>query len=266
MPLDQFSLYVFLLGIVAGAIGSLLGLGGGMILVPALLLFTKLPHNVVVSASLMTVVTSSIASSEIKLKDNLIPLKLATRVEAFGIVGGIIGAFTSKYFEKNVIMTLLGGVMLLVSGKVLLGEVTTRIRSQNGTHKTAKQIESVQPRSSQSFLILGIISCFAGSLSGLLGIGGGIILVPSLSKFAGLNLKSAVATSAYVMGIAASGGAFVHYMQGHMDFNLTTLSVLGVFPGAIFGSWILRRISADLLRVIFAIVLLVIGVKLCFLA
>lgn len=250
--MSGFDFTIVCLGITSGIIGSLLGLGGGMILVPALLLFTNLSHELVVGSSLFTVVVSSIASSENKLKESLVPIRLATHLEVYGISGGVLGALVVGAFSKNLLMSLLGVLMLIVSVKIFV--------ESTGKKQLANEPEVPRQRRFNKYVLNGVAG-FAGTLSGLLGIGGGIILVPCLNTFGGLSIKKAVAASAYMMGVSASGGAFVYLLKGRVDIHLTALAILGVFPGARIGHWISNRLNPQHLRVIFAIVLFVFAIR-----
>ena len=230
---------VGLAGIVAGALGALLGLGGGVFLVPLLVLGLGLPMPQAAAISLSAVIaTSSLVAAGLTGR-HLINLRLGMVLEVATAAGGLLGGFTAAMASPRALQRLFAVVMLVIAG----------ISWLRRNHRPAQadvdadpgpwggQFHDPQTGGTVTYAVrrmpLALAGSFvAGNLSSLLGIGGGVIKVPLLSAWCGVPIRVAAATSAFMIGVTAVPGAVIYYRTGQLQPSLAAAAVLGVQAGA----------------------------------
>jgi uncharacterized membrane protein YfcA len=275
LPIEAFG--VILLGLAASFIGSMLGLGGGMIIIPLLTVFFGIPIHEAIGASLVSVITTSTVTGSTEARADLTNLRLAMFLEIATTAGAILGAFLSLMLGLKALAAIMFVVLAASAIRTLRPDPgTPRHLSDTRTHPTstermqedgvAKRLrlsgeyydESLDRVVSYhvSKTPIGLaLSGLAGAVSGLLGIGGGIIKVPAMSSVMHVPIKVASATSNLMIGVTACASASVFYMHGSIDALLTALLMLGVVPGSAIGSRLARKAPRMLLRVMLSIVL-----------
>lgn len=254
---------LFLMGALAGAMGALLGLGGGIFLVPFLVLVIKLPMHAAVGISLMTVIaTSSVVSAE-RMGRSLINLRLGMLLEVATAAGGLAGGVVVWLVSPTVLQRLFGlvaaGAALVMLGRldrrnVILDPAANPGRL-GGRYDEAESGGMVVYRVRRLPLAVGI-SFVAGSVSSLLGLGGGVIKVPALNAWCGVPLRAAAATSAFMIGVTATAGAVIYYGRGEIVGWMAAATVLGVLAGSKAGFTIGLSARAKWLKLALAVVLL----------
>ena len=233
------------LGVVAGTFGALVGLGGGVIIVPVLTLWLGLPIETAVGISLLSVIATSSGAAAVYLQRHWTDLRLGMVLELATSVGAVTGALLVTEIPDNVIKGLFGGFLLYASVVML----------RRGPAEAAEVVgEPPDYQVRNHPLGLGL-SYVAGSVSGMLGIGGGPIKVPMMNLFMGVPLKVATATSNFMIGVTAAASAFVYYARGDVIVAVAAPLAVGVFAGALLGSYLAARIGSGWIRWLLVLVL-----------
>lgn len=233
------------LGVVAGTFGALVGLGGGVIVVPVLTLWLGLPIETAVGISLLSVIATSSGAAAVYLQRHWTDLRLGMVLELTTTLGAISGALLVTQIPDNVIKGLFGGFLLYASAVMLR-------RGAGEGVEVVGEPPDYQVRNHP--LGLGL-SYVAGSVSGMLGIGGGPIKVPMMNLFMGVPLKVATATSNFMIGVTAAASAFVYYARGDVIVAVAAPLAVGVFAGALLGSHLAARIGSRWIRWLLVLVL-----------
>lgn len=233
-------LFPLAVGLVAGVLGALLGLGGGVVVVPALELLgprvfgRELPIQEAVAASQVGVLSVAVASSASYLGRGLVRVRTAYLLSPYTVFGGIAGSVLGLLLPQRVV-ALVFALLLAYTGVELLRGLSRA------------EPEAVEP---SRWALPG--AGFAGVMSGLLGIGGGTVQVPVLNLLAGLPFRAAIATSTFMMGLTAIGTTLIYGASGRLDLGLAAPVALGILVGARAGATFSARVSAPVLRVMFA--------------
>jgi uncharacterized protein len=260
------ALEIFLTGAASGSLGALLGLGGGVFLVPLLNLVFGFPFTVAAAISLTTVIATSSSVSAGRTGQQLINMKLGMLLEVATAAGSLLGGITAQLVAQSVLQKLFG----FVAGAVAL-VMLTRLQRRNvildptvdpgllgGRFYEAESRGVVTYRVKR--LPLAVVASFlAGNVSSLLGIGGGIIKVPILNAWCGIPLRAAAATSAFMIGVTATAGAIIYYGRGQLEPALAAAAVLGVQLGSWGGMRFGAAASAKWLKILMAAVLFVVS-------
>jgi uncharacterized membrane protein YfcA len=248
-------------GVAAGAFGSLLGLGGGLLIVPLLSVGFGLPLREAIGVSLVSVIVTSGAAAGVYLERRVANLRLGMTLELFTAAGAIAGGVLAFALEERVIAALFA-VMLVYTAVSMIRrrppEPDLAAAAPVG-EPTAGWTESLHgPGYRVGSLAAGsLASVGAGVVSALLGVGGGIVKVPVMHLVMGVPLRVATATSNLMIGVTASAGAIIYLLHGEIEPSVAAPTALGVFAGATIGSRSAHRVDVRLLRILFVVVLLV---------
>jgi uncharacterized membrane protein YfcA len=238
---------LFLSGLGAGGLGALVGIGGGVVLVPLLHLAFGLPLPVAVAVSLCCVIATSSGAAASYVRDGRCDVRLGMQLELFTVAGAIIGSLIAPSLPKQALQLLFGAVTLLGVRSL----VQARPREEAAT--ASGEVQRMP---------LGCAVSFgAGALSGTLGIGGGPIKVPVMNLAMGVPFKVASATSNFMIGVTAAASVFVYMARGLLDLAVAVPTVLGVLAGATIGARLMPHVPTRRLKQIFAGVLLVLGAE-----
>lgn len=260
-------LLLILGGAAAGGFGSLLGLGGGILLIPLLTLGFELPLREAVGVSLVSVIVTSGTAAAVYLDRGVADLRLGMSLELFTAAGALLGAFVAFLVSEQLIAALFAG--LLVYTALSMARGSRRVAATPGAVATsalqgadpgadpasgadpARAPYEVRHRGRGAAASLG-----AGVISAMLGVGGGIVMVPVMHLGMGVPLRVATATSNLMIGVTASAAAIVYLARGGIDPYVVGPVAVGVFLGASVGSRAAHRIDVRWLRMLFVIVLL----------
>ncbi len=264
------SLILLAVSAVAGMIGALVGIGGGVILIPFLVLFEGVPIHYAIGASIVAVVATSSASASSYVKKRLSNPRLGMFLEVGTSIGALAGALVSVLLPVNILEVLFALMAFYVCASMLIpgreGEdrkagkpdgLSDRLCLHSSyEHSGEKHEYSVcSPR-------LGLAgSAVAGVLSGLFGIGGGVIKVPLMNLGMGIPLRPAAATSNFMIGVTAATGAAVFLSRGYIVPELVAPIVVGVAAGSVLGSGISHKVDAAHLRILFVGILFVTALR-----
>lgn len=249
-------------GAVAGCLGALLGIGGGVFLIPFLNVGLGLELPVAAGISLMTVMaTSSVVAAGSSNRD-VINLRLGILLQIPAVAGGLIGAEGVEALSARtlaLIFATVTGIIALVMltrldrRNVILDD-TVRPGEFGGSYYEEESGRRIVYRIRRMPAALGI-SFSGGVLSGLLGIGGGILQVPALNAWCGMPMRAAAATTAAMIGITALGSAPIYFARGRIVAPLAAAAVVGVLLGSRAGMWLSPRTRARWLKLLMAVIL-----------
>ena len=234
-------------GFAAGAFGSLLGLGGGILIVPLLTLVFDLPLRDAVGVSLACVVATSAAAAGTYLGRHVADLRLAMFLEMFTAAGAIAGGLVAFALDEQLLAALFAALLVYVAATM----VRRALRPDPAESASPADVR-VEPRN----LTLGAVgSVFSGVISALLGVGGGATMVPLMHLGMGLPLRVATATSTLILGVTAAASGMVYLVRGGIDPYVLGPTAAGVLAGAFVGARSAHRIDVRVLRIVFVFVL-----------
>lgn len=253
----------------AGTLGSMLGLGGGVFMVPVFTLFLGVDAKLAIGASAMAVLANSVVGSTVHLRSRFTNIRLAMLLEITTATGAIVGALTAVYAPVRLLLGIFGIVlayaalsMLFRRNAALPDPATIEDPLELGAMfydpASKKSVPYVPTRIGFGLIVGG----FAGILSGLLGVGGGVVKVPAMNLVMKVPVKAAAGTSAFMVGITSVASSFVFYSEDKIDPNIVLPALVGIVIGAQTGSRLTRRMKPGRLVLVFAVVLFYLGARL----
>ncbi len=267
----EFALAVFGLSIVAGGLGSLLGLGGGIIVVPALTLLFGIDIRYAIGASIVSVIATSSGAAAAYVRERMTNLRTAMLLELGTTTGALSGAFLAGILSGRWLF-LTFGVVLSASAVQMLRSLepragkpqprdalADRLRLHGSFYDAARGCE-VSYRVARTWLGL-VLMYVAGMVSGLLGIGSGVLKVPAMDLAMRLPIKVSTATSNFMIGVTAAASAGVYFARGDIDPFVAAPVAGGVLLGAAVGSRLLGSLRGRLIRGVFVVVLVAVAVE-----
>ena len=244
--IDQ--LWMILLGFAAGVLGSMLGLGGGVIVVPVLT-FLGFSPTVAASNSLFAALSNAIASTASYSRQKRIEFSLGIKLGLLSIPGTVLGAVISTDAAPGIFKILFGLVLIASAAYVFL----------------RKKLETGEKNLSKQMVVFAIgASFFAGIISAFFGIGGGIIFVPLMVAGMGMAMKKAAPTSQLILLFSSLSGVIVHSILGHPDFLQAGFLAIGSFIGGLVGARLSVDIKDRYLQILVSVVILIAAAKLFF--
>ncbi len=262
-------------GFGAGVFGSLLGLGGGILIVPLLTVGFGLPFREAVGVSLVCVIVTSSAAAGVFLERHLANLRLGMVLEVFTVTGALLGGLVAFLLPERVLAGLFAALLAYTAVSML-----RRGRAEATTTPAPMDVELPDPGAGPDRASLSLAeeiagpgyrprrlgagatgSLGAGVVSALLGVGGGIVKVPLMHLVMGVPLKVATATSNLMIGVTAAASAIVYLVRGGIDPYVAGPTAVGVFVGAMLGSRLASRIDVHVLRLLFVGVLLLTAIQ-----
>ena len=239
-------LWLIPLGFIAGILGSIIGFGGGTIIVPVLT-FVGFPPTLAVGNSLFAAFSNSVASTTMYAKQKRIEYSLGWKLGLMSVPGTILGAIISSDLSPMIFKILLALVLLSSASYILL----------------KRKIEEKPIDVSRMLLIFSAgASFFSGVIASLFGVGGCIIFVPLMVVVLGLSMKRAAPTSQFILMFTCFSGLIVHSILGHPDYYQALLLSIGAFAGGILGARLSLEIKEKKLKIIVIIVIVAAAIKL----
>jgi hypothetical protein len=252
-------------GVVAGALGGMLGLGGGVFLVPLLVQGLGVPMPQAVAVSLTTVIATSNAVSGASGSRALINLRMGFMLELLTAAGGLLGGVAATLLPQRTLMITFSVVMTLMSLITFLRRDHQNALPEDadigpwGGRYTDEQTGRLVVYRLERMPVAVGTSFVAGTLSTLLGLGGGVIKVPVLNAWCGIPMRVASTTSAFMIGVTATSGALIYFGRGLLLPTLAAAAVLGVRIGSMIGLRLARIWPPRRLKVMLAVVLLLVA-------
>jgi uncharacterized membrane protein YfcA len=266
-----FVLLVAAISFVAGMLGSLLGLGGGMIVVPALTLLLGIDIRLAIGASIISVIATSSGAAAAYVRDRLANLRVAMFLELGTTAGAITGAYVAGVIHPRWLFILFGTI-LGASAVAMMRPRKPAVVKHHGDTRLAHRLRlhssyfddargrEIVYEPARPVLGLGLMY-IAGIVSGLLGIGSGALKVPAMDLAMELPIKVSTATSNFMIGVTAAASAGLYFARGQIDPFVAAPVAVGVLLGALAGSRLLSRVSGRVLRITFVLVLIVVSVQ-----
>lgn len=253
---------------VAGILGSMVGLGGGVFIVPILSVFFGIPLKTAIAASAVTVIVNSLGGSTVYLKHRMTNVGLGLFMELTTAAGAIVGGLIVVLVAPNVLRVIFG-LALLAMGVAMFRRQTQsapvtsgpdRLRLRQIFHDPAadEDVEYI-PQHLRWGAAAGSV---AGVISGMLGIGGGAVKVPIMNAIMRVPVKASAATSVFMVGITVSASAFIYYIHDIIDLSVTAPAVIGVLLGSQLGAHVSRRLRSVVLVRILVLILAYLAVTL----
>ena len=259
---------LFLVGLVGGTFGAMVGLGGGVFIIPALTLFLGVPIHSAISASLIAVVATSTTAAAAYVREDLSNMRLGMTLETMTVSGALVGGFVGATLSKGVLSGVFGAVMIAVSFYMVFGKraVQAPVAHDEDLGRLGHSYYDRSLRTVVSYKVHRLpagmaVSGVAGAVSGLLGVGGGFLKVPVMVLAMGVPVRAAVSTSSFMIGVTACASSVVFFARGLVDPTVTVPVVFGVTLGAYVGSKLTLRVRSSVLTVLLAIVLFALSVQ-----
>ena len=271
MTVLVFTILLFGVSVSAGLLGSLTGLGGGVVLIPVLTLIFKVDIHYAIGTSLISVIATSSGAAAAYVKEGISNIRLGIFLELATTTGAITGAFLATYVSTATIAVIFG-IVLIFSAIVSLrkhadhlvqgeGSALSRVFKLNNHFATREGIQHYTVKNiGGGFVMMNV----AGIISGLLGIGSGALKVIAMDNIMRIPFKVSTTTSNFMIGVTAAASAGVYLKRGYIDPGLSMPVVLGVLLGAFIGSKILPWASTRSLKILFAVVILLLAVEMIY--
>jgi len=235
---------LLVLGAFAGGAGSMLGIGGGLITTPVLTLVLGVPIHQAIATSLCCVIATSSGAAARYVEQRLSDIRLGMTLELTTTIGAIGGSVVAGLLSREALAILFAGLLTYAGSSMLRRAFRPEKPTGDGPQTyTVKRLP------------VGMVgSAGAGMISGMLGVGGGVVKVPLMYLMMGIPFKVATATSNFTIGVTAAASAFIYYARGDMRPVITAPTAVGVFLGASLGAHLMRHTPSRWLIVAFSVI------------
>lgn len=269
-PLD-FILVCFVISIFAGALGSLLGLGGGIIVIPCLTLLLGVDIRYAIGASIVSVIATSSGAAAAYVRERITNLRVAMVLEIGTTLGALSGAYLAGRISVHWLYIIFGLVMCYSAAA--MARKRSQVVSDDGRPAPwadyLRLHDSYYDQALDREVVYRVVRTriglflmyVAGMVSGLLGIGSGVLKVPAMDLAMRLPIKASTATSNFMIGVTAAASAGIYFMRGYINPFIAAPVAAGVLVGAVVGSRLLGRIHSASIRIIFVVVLVYVSVQ-----
>ncbi len=271
MNVLAFTFLVWAGSLVAGFLGALTGLGGGVVLVPLLTIFFHVDLRYAIGASLVSVIATSSGSAAAYVKEGFSNIRIGMFLEIATTFGALLGAYLTAKVPANAI-AIIFGIVLMYSAYV-----SRRTRPRNNVEQppdplaTKLKMNGSFPDTSgmRNYNVYRVPAGFgimyiAGTLSGLLGIGSGALKVVAMDQAMQIPFKVSTTTSNFMIGVTAAASAGIYLSRGYIDPSLAMPVMIGVLIGSLMGTRVLVKTQTKLLRLVFSGVIVLLGLQMIF--
>ena len=264
-------LQFIVIAILAGFLGSLVGIGGGMIITPALTILFGIDIKYAIGASIVAVIATSSGSAIAFVRDHVSNMRVGMLLEIFTTAGGIVGALMAEVFSSKVLYIFFSLILLnSFYGMLKKTGLITKKKIREEVVKNDKYADKYQLNSSYYDKAIGkmveynvdnvpqgsLVMFGAGFASGLLGIGSGAFKVIALDNYMKLPIKASTATSNFMMGVTATASALIYFFNGTINPMIAAPIAVGTLIGSRTGSKVMQHLEAKYIRYIFLPILL----------
>ncbi len=268
MKIWEFTLLIWAGGLAGGFLGSLTGLGGGVVIVPLLTILFGVDIRYAIGASLVSVIATSSGAAAAYVKEGFTNLRIGMFLELATTIGAVAGATLAALVAPQAIFIVFG-IVLIVSAYLSRREhhdvspagppdrLGLKLRLAGSYPTSTGPVEYYVRRVPGGFLLMIV----AGVLSGLLGIGSGALKVLAMDQVMRVPFKVSTTTSNFMIGVTAAASAGIYLSRGYIDPGLAMPVMLGVLPGALAGTRVLVAAKVGTLRIIFALVIIALGLE-----
>ena len=267
----QADLGIFAISIAAGLIGALAGVGGGILVIPALTIGFGVDIHLAVGASIVSIIATSSGAASAYVRDQMTNMRIGMFLELATTTGAVCGALLAAVVAPGFLYVLLGLVLLGSAGTQVSRmreeapptgppsaiAIRLRLESSYPDRRLGREVPYSARRVPLGFALMWI----AGVVSGLLGIGSGVLKVLAMDGVMRLPMKVSSATSNFMIGVTAAASAGIYLSRGDVDPRIAGPVALGVLAGALIGARLLQHISNRAVRLVFLPVLIVVGLE-----
>ncbi|HAT61227.1 MAG TPA: permease [Prevotella sp.] len=270
MTILTFTLILLAGAYAAGLLGSLTGLGGGVIVIPLLTLCFHIDFRYAIGAALVASIATSSGSASAYVKEGMTNIRLGMFLEIATSIGAVAGAIIALWMPTNAIAVIFGLVLILTAVmqqkkktdyEGVVGSNLAKKLKLFGTYPTKEGAKSYELTHVTGGFLTMIV---AGILSGLLGIGSGVLKVLAMDGCMKVPFKVSTTTSNFMIGVTAVTSAVVYLQRGYIEPGIAFPIMVGVLCGALTGTQLLKRLNVSLLRKIFAIAILLVAVNMIY--
>jgi uncharacterized protein len=263
-------------GLFSGVLSGAFGIGGGLVTTPAIRLLLGYPALIAVGTPLPVILPGAVTGATAYWRRGSADVRAGIVMGLVGSAGSVVGALLSQFAGGTFVLIATAAIigwasvdMLLQHRRAVAGEAVAgraeaaRAASATGEGESDEGVapaDGVASPSRHRLAWLAGIGMMAGLYSGFLGLGGGFVIVPGLTRFLGMPVKRAIGTSLVTVAVLAIPGTIAHGLLGHIDWTLALLLAIGVVPGAMIGARLTGRASDRVVRLSFAALLAVVGV------
>jgi uncharacterized membrane protein YfcA len=255
---------------IAGLIGSLTGLGGGVVIIPLLSVFLGIDIHYAIGAALVSVIATSSGSAAAYVREGITNIRIGMFLEIATTIGAVTGALLATIAPTSVIAVLFGCI-LIFSAANSLRKKTVHILEQSSPLAVKLKLYGSYPTANGNVQygthrVIGgfVMMVVAGILSGLLGIGSGALKVIAMDNIMRIPFKVSTTTSNFMMGVTATASAVVYLQRGYIEPGICMPVVIGVLLGALTGSRILIKSSPEKLKKFFAVVITLLALQMIY--
>ena len=267
----EFTILTGLSSLVAGFLGSLTGLGGGVVIVPLLTLVFGVDIRYAIGASLVSVIATSSGAAAAYVKEGYSNIRIGMFLEIATTIGALAGASLAAKLSTAVIAVVFGLVLIYSSYLSSRPRAETVRKDPPDRLATLLRMDGTYPtpQGPQTYHVHGIplgfrLMFIAGALSGLLGIGSGAVKVLAMDQAMRLPFKVSTTTSNFMIGVTAAASAGVYLNRGYIDPGLAMPVMLGVLAGSLFGARVLMHAQTRMLRIVFSLVIVLLGIEMIY--
>jgi uncharacterized protein len=271
MNLIEFSSLLFGTSIFAGLLGALTGLGGGVVIVPALVLLFQVDIRYAIGASLVSVIATSSGAAVAYVREGLSNIRIGMFLEVATTAGALLGAYLTTKLSSHWIAIVFGVVLLYSAYASFTKEPESLSASKPDVLATKLKLNGsyAGPISQERYFAQNVPLGFgimfgAGTLSGLLGIGSGAVKVLAMDHAMKLPFKVSTTTSNFMIGVTAAASAGIYLFRGYIDPGIAMPVMLGVLIGSLVGARILVRSRVTSLKVLFSVVIVALGIEMIY--
>lgn len=255
----------------AGLVGSLTGLGGGVIIIPLLTLALGVDIHYAIGASIVSVIATSSGSAAAYVKEGITNIRIGMFLEIATTISAIFGAVITVYINPSYIAVIFGLILLFSAVMMLKKKVDHSDNDTSGRLASFLKLNGSYPAEGgvKKYGVHNVIGgfvmmFFAGIISGLLGIGSGALKVVAMDNIMRIPFKVSTTTSNFMMGVTAAASAVVYLHRGQIDPGIAMPVTIGVLLGATVGSKILVQAKTDKLKIVFAIVVVFLALQMIY--
>lgn len=264
----ELTVLLAIMAFAAGFLGSLTGMGGGIVIVPGLTLLFGVDIRYAIGAALVSVIATSSGAAAAYVKEGFANIRLGLFLEIATTLGAIVGAFLATKVSGNSIAVVFGGVLLYSAYTMIRHMQPSEANDQADRLAVDLRLDGTYPLKNElvsyhvKHVPLGFSLMFiAGALSGLLGIGSGALKVLAMDRAMRVPFKVSTTTSNFMIGVTAAASAGIYLNRGYIDPGLAMPVVLGVLAGSMLGARVLVSANVRILKIVFAIVVAVLAVE-----
>ncbi len=255
---------LMLVGILAGVMGAIFGIGGGIIIVPILTIIYGLATKDAAAISLVGIVATSVGASSVYIKKRVTNIRLGLFLEITTVVGAIIGVLIASYIS-NLALTVVFAIVLVISGYRMISDPERSIEPVEGEGRRISEYYDEVSDKTIKYEVKNLgtgaaTSTVAGVIASMTGMGGGTIKIPIMNMHMGVPMKVATATSNYMISITAFTGAILYFLMGDVDLMFAGAVAVGGFVGSIIGTRLSSYIDGRPLKKYFSLLLFIIAV------